>query len=425
MSLEDLTRLTLGDAARAIAAKRIKSRDLVDACLARIAARDPQIKAFVRLAADLRAQTARADAEPPRGPLHGVPVAVKDLIDTADMDTEYGSAIRRGFRPMRDAACVARLRGAGAIVIGKTATTEFAHVTPAATVNPLDPQRTPGGSSSGSAAAVADFMVPAALGTQTGGSVIRPAAFCGLFGFKSSVGRTDVAGVHELAGALDTVGWLARSAADLTLLGDVLLTPTRIGAPLAPRPRIAACRTPFDAAASPEAREAVASAASRLREAGAEVLERALPPSFGDLNLVHRRVCSVEAARALAPYEAENAELLSPALRDFIEEGRANAAGYAQAVAKAEARRKDVAALMRDVDAFLVLAAPGEAPIGLASTGDATFSLFWSLLQLPCATLPTARGLNGMPIGIQLIGRRDRDEELLAVSRWTARALGL
>jgi amidase len=425
MSLEDLTRLTVGDAAKAIADKRIKSRDIVEACLARIAARDPEIKAFVRLAADLRAQTARADAEPPRGPLHGVPVAVKDLIDTADMDTEYGSPIRRGFRPMRDANCVARLRAAGAIVIGKTATTEFAHTTPAATANPLDPQRTPGGSSSGSAAAVADFMVPAALGTQTGGSVIRPAAFCGLFGFKSSVGRTDVTGVHELVGSLDTVGWLTRSADDLALLGTVLLTPARAAAPLPPKLRIAQCRTPFDAAATQEARDAVSAAAARLREAGAEVLERALPPSFGDLNQVHRRLGSVEAARAFAPYEAENAELLSPALRGFIEEGRANAAGYAQSVAKAEARRKDLAALMRDIDAFLVIAAPGEAPVGLGSTGDATFSTFWSLLQVPCVTLPTSRGPSGMPIGVQLVGRRDRDEELLAVSCWTARALGL
>src|SRR5262249_51644367 len=162
--------------------------------------------------------------------------------------------------------------------------------------------------------------------------------------------------------------------------------------------RIALCRTPFDNVASQETRDAVASAGARLREAGAEVLERALPPSFGDLNQVHRRLCSVEAARAFAPYEAENAELLSAGLRTFIEEGRSNAANYAQAVAKAEARRKDLASLMRDIDAFLVPAAPGEAPLGLASTGDATFSVFWSLLQVPCVTLPTARGLNGMPI---------------------------
>jgi len=222
MSLDDLTRLTLGDAAKAIAAKRIKSRDIVEACLARIAARDPEIKAFVRLAADLRAQTARADAEPPRGPLHGVPVAVKDLIDTADMDTEYGSPIRRGFRPMRDANCVARLRAAGAIVIGKTATTEFAHTTPAATANPLDPQRTPGGSSSGSAAAVAAGMVPLALGSQTTGSTIRPASFCGVFGLKPTHGLIPRHGMFQLSRTLDHVGLFARSVEDIALLeGDV------------------------------------------------------------------------------------------------------------------------------------------------------------------------------------------------------------
>lgn len=415
--------LTAAAAAAAIAAHRLTARTLVESCVARINARDPSVKAFVRLAADLRAQTARADAEPARGPLHGVPIAVKDLIDTADMDTEYGSPARRNHRPLKDAACVAKLRAAGAIVIGKTATTEFAHVTPAATCNPHDLGRTPGGSSSGSAAAVADFMVPAALGTQTGGSVIRPASFCGVYGFKSSVGRTDAAGVHELGRSLDTVGWFARSAADLSLLGRVLLEAPRTPTPLAGRPRIAICRTPFDSAAAPEMRAAVEDAAMRLREAGAEVLERALPPSFGDLQQVHRRIISTEAARAFAGYEAATPDLLSAALRAYMAEGRANEAVYAQAQAKAAARRADLAPLMRDIDGFLVPAATGEAPEGLASTGDATFSLFWSLLAVPCATVPFAKGPSGMPLGIQFVGRRDRDEELLALTEWADAAL--
>lgn len=415
--------LTASAAAAAIAAHRLTARTVTEACLARINARDASVKAFVRLAADLRAQTARADAEPARGPLHGVPVAVKDLIDTADMDTEYGSPARRNHRPLKDAACVAKLRAAGAIIIGKTATTEFAHVTPAATCNPHDLGRTPGGSSSGSAAAVADFMVPAALGTQTGGSVIRPASYCGTYGFKSSVGRTDTAGVHELGRSLDTVGWFARSAADLILMGRVLLEAQRAPAPMAGRPRIAVCRTPFDTAASPEMRAAVEDAAARLRDAGAEILERALPPSFGDLQQVHRRIISTEAARAFAAYEAATPELLSAALRAYMAEGRANEAVYAQAQAKANARRADLAPLMRDIDGFLVPAATGEAPEGLASTGDATFSLFWSLLAVPCATIPFAKGPAGMPLGIQFVGRRDRDEELLALTEWADAAL--
>ena len=415
--------LGLAEAAAAIAARRLSARDLVEACLARIGARDPQVKAFVRLAADLSAQCARVDNEPPRGPLHGVPVAIKDLIDTADMDTEYGSPVRRNHRPATDAACVAKLRAAGAIIIGKTATTEFAHVTPTPTGNPHDLGRTPGGSSSGSAAAVADHMVPAALGTQTGGSVIRPASYCGICGFKSSVGRTDVRGVHELAGSLDTVGWFTRSTRDLALLGRVLLEAPRTPEPPAARPRIAVCRTPFDAAAAPEMRKAVDDAAERLRDQGAEILERALPPSFGDLNQVHRRIVSTEAARAFAAYEAAAPELLSPALRAFMAEGRANEALYAQAQAKATARRADLAPLMRDIDALLVPAATGEAPLGLASTGDATFSLFWSLLAVPCLTLPFAKGPAGLPLGIQLIGRRDRDEELLALGEWVAASL--
>jgi Asp-tRNA(Asn)/Glu-tRNA(Gln) amidotransferase A subunit family amidase len=409
--------LTLVQAAEAVRARRVSSRELMAACLARIAARDGEIKAFVRLAPDALAMAERADREPPRGPLHGVPIAIKDLIDTAGLGTECGTPVLAGRVPSRDADCVARLKAAGAIVIGKTATTELAHAHPAPTRNPLDPARTPGGSSSGSAAAVADFMAPAALGTQTGGSIVRPAAFCGLYGFKSSCGRTELGGVQELAGSLDTLGWLARSAEDLTLLGDVLLQPERKAAPLPLRPRIALARTPYDALASAET-HATLQAAARAIAPVAEVGEVALPAGFRDLNGLHRRLTSVEAAIAFAGYEERAPEMLSPVLKGFIAEGRANKAHYADLAAEVRAHRATLAAFMLDYDALLVPAAPGEAPIGLESTGDAAFSLSWSLLGVPCATLPFARGPAGLPIGIQLVGRAQRDEELLALVQW-------
>jgi Asp-tRNA(Asn)/Glu-tRNA(Gln) amidotransferase A subunit family amidase len=416
-------RLTAAAAARAIRAGRLSARELVEACLARIAARDGAVRAFVRLAPDAREAADRADAArragASAGPLGGVPVAVKDLIDTAGLATECGSRALAGRVPAHDAACVARLKAAGAIVLGKTATTEFAYSQPAATRNPLDPGRTPGGSSSGSAAAVADFMAPVALGTQTGGSVIRPASFCGLFGFKSSCGRTELAGVQELAGSLDTVGWFARGAEDLELLGRVLLQPPRAAAKHGRRPRIGWARTPYDGAASAAVHEALGLAASRLAR-HADVVRTALPASFAGLNALHRQVSSVESALAFDAHVRRAPEALSEALLAYVAEGRANAPAYAAAAAQARACRAELAGFARGFDALLVPAAPGEAPPGLASTGEATFSLFWSLLQVPCAALPLARGEQGLPVGVQLVGAVDRDEELLALVRWAA-----
>jgi amidase len=356
-------------------------------------------------------------------PLQGVPVGVKDIIDTADLGTEYGSPIFAGHVPKEDANCVARLKAAGAIVIGKTVTTEFAHVTPQATRNPRDPSRTPGGSSSGSAAAVADGMVPVALGTQTGGSVIRPASYCGIFGFKSSIGRTDTRGVHELASSLDTVGWFARNALDLSLLGQVLLRDGKPWPLLPARPRLACAVSPCDAAASAVALRARDDACAQLAATGAEVVSIELPAVFGTLNAIHRRIVSTEASRAFAPYAEQHQDKLSPALSAFIAEGRGNEAGYEKARAIAKEARRTLALLMKDVDALVMPAATGEAPPGLDSTGDATFSLFWSLLGPPCATIPAAVGETGLPIGVQFIGRTGQDEALLALVEWAAARL--
>ncbi len=352
-----------------------------------------------------------------------MPVAIKDIIETGGLGTEYGSPIHRGHMPVVDADCVARLKAAGAIVIGKTVTTEFAHVTPQATRNPRDTSRTPGGSSSGSAAAVADDMAPLALGTQTGGSVIRPASYCGTFGFKSSIGRTSTKGVHELARSFDTVGWFARSAADLALLGRVLLTAPASSAELRERPRLACLTTPYDTLAAPAALAARDDAAIRLAAAGAEVRALALPSSFGALSAIHRRIVSVEASRAFARYATGHPDKLSPALTEFIALGRRNESGFAEAQDIAEAARIEFDTLMDGLDGVILPAATGEAPEGLTSTGDATFSLFLSLLGPPCLTLPVGKGAAGLPIGVQLVGRRGADEGLLALGEWAGARL--
>jgi Asp-tRNA(Asn)/Glu-tRNA(Gln) amidotransferase A subunit family amidase len=377
--------LTLGaiEATAAIRDRRLRSTEVVDACLTRILARDQEIHAFARLAPDARERAQLADLAPLPLPLQGVPVAIKDIIDTADLGTEYGSPIFAGHVPKQDANCVMRLKAAGAIVIGKTVTTEFAHVTPQATRNPRDLSRTPGGSSSGSAAAVADGMVPVALGTHT-------------------------------------VGWFARNALDLSLLGRVLLRDGKRWPPAPDRPRLARAVTPYDSVASAAALRARDEACAELATEGAEVTTIELPKKFGQLNAVHRRVVSVEASRAFARYAKQHPDKLSPALSTFIAEGRKNEAGYEEARAIATEMRHELTVLMQDVDALVLPAATGEAPEGLGSTGDATFSLFLSLLGPPCATIPAAKGENGLPIGVQLVSKFNQDEALLALVEWAA-----
>ena len=416
----EVIRLSACEAAAAISDGDLTSSTLVDACLARIAARDGDIKAFARLAADARERAGSTDRGAFRGVLHGVPVAITDVIDTAGLGTEYGSPIFAGHVPAVDANCVQRLKASGAIILGKTVTTEFANTMAQATRNPRDPTRTPGGSSGGSAAAVADFMVPVALGTQTGGSVILSASYCGLFGFKSSISRTDLRGVHELAGSLDTIGWLARDARDLSLLARVLLVLARPWPRVPKLPRLGRAITPFDHVAEPNALRARDTTCDRLEQAGAAIVSLELPASFDALDTVYHRIVSVEASRAFARYAAEHSEKLSPALTELIAQGRANEACYAEARHLAATARHALARLMEDVDALVLPAATGEAPIGLANSGDGTFNRFLSLLGLPSATFPAVTGSAGLPIGVQLAGRFGADEELLALVEWAA-----
>ncbi|MDE0146752.1 MAG: amidase [Rhodospirillaceae bacterium] len=412
--------LTAAAAADAIAAGNLTSEALVRACLDRIAEREATVQAWAWLDPDAAiAEARRRDAEPPRGPLHGVPVGIKDMIDTGDMPTEYNSPLYPGHRPARDAACVSILRSAGLVVLGKVATVEFASLgRTAPTRNPLDPGHTPGGSSSGSGAAVGAGMAPLALGTQTGGSVIRPASFCGVFGMKPSYGLIGTEGIKVYAQSLDTIGYMARSAEDLTRLSLVLGVVEEMPEPAAlPALRIGVCRTPHRAEAAPETREAIDRAANRLAEAGAAIEAVADPPAFDGLTEAQDRIMHWEGRGAYrAEYLAQPA-LLHPAFRDEVENAKGRTIPQInEAYDRMAVARIEFAAAFAGYDAWLTPAVIGEAPAGLESTGEALFNRMWTALHGPCITIPAHRGPNGLPVGVQIVSPRLSDAGLLAVA---------
>jgi Asp-tRNA(Asn)/Glu-tRNA(Gln) amidotransferase A subunit family amidase len=415
------------EAARSIAAGRLTSESLVAACLERIAAREPEVRAWACVDRELALKQARAlDRASPRSPLHGVPVGIKDVIDTADLPTEYNSPIYRGYRPRCDAACVALLRRAGCVILGKAVTTEFANNHPGATRNPRKLTHTPGGSSSGSAAAVADFMVPLALGTQTGGSTIRPAAYCGVVGCKPSFGSINRAGLKFVSESLDTIGLIARSAEDIALLLHVLSGRAipDLQAVAGRKPRIGLFRTPRWGEADAATQALVESAAARLANAGAKVSEFEAPPGYAQLFDDQNRIMCYEEARGFAWEHANHADQLSDSLRARIEEGWAvSREAYDAARLHARDCRRQLAERMRDYDYLLTPSAPGEAPATLAKTGNSVFNRVWTLLGVPCVTLPSGTGPNGLPLGVQLVGAFDGDSELLGWSHWAAAAL--
>jgi Asp-tRNA(Asn)/Glu-tRNA(Gln) amidotransferase A subunit family amidase len=416
-----LTGLSASGAATAIARGEFDSETLVRACLDRIAARDDEVGAWQVLAPEAALRQARArDRSAPRGPLHGVPVAVKDLIDTADLPTGYGSPIHAGHRPTADAECVARLRRAGAVVLGKTVTTEFAAFAPGRTVNPLDPRRTPGGSSSGSAAAVADGMVSVALGTQTAGSVVRPASFCGVFGLKPTYGAVLTAGVKPLSGSLDTVGWFARTPEDLELLRRVLADgPHAAAEAVRPRPRVGFVRTPQWSAAEVSTRERIEQGVERLAGA-AHVEERALPAHFDDLVHAQTTIMEREAVAALdAEWRGHWADL-SDELAALLERGRAvSDVEYERALLLADECRAHLAGVLAGLDFVLKPSAVGEAPLGRA-TGDPVFCRTWTLLGVPTVSVPGLTGPSGMPLGVQVVTGRGADGQAIAAAAWAA-----
>jgi len=419
--------LSARDAAREIAAGRLSAVALVEACFERIAAREPVVGAWHHLDREAALAAARrCDASAPSGPLHGIPIAVKDLIDTVDMPTGYGSAIYQGHQPAADAACVALARAAGAIVLGKTVTTEFACFTAGKTANPHSPAHTPGGSSSGSAAAVAAGMVPLALGTQTAGSVIRPASYCGVVGFKPSFGVIPRAGVKPLADSLDTIGTMARNVADAAFFAGILGGRPglrEVAMPAAP-PRFGLYRTPMWEEREPSTAAALDHARAALERAGARIAEIAIPSEHRGLTAAQETVMGFELVRGLAHERLQHSGELSPRLGQLLDAGmKVGADVYDAACTETAAARAHLDRFFGPCAAVLAPAAPGEAPAGLSYTGNPVFSRMWTLLGVPCVTLPAIWGASGLPTGIQLIGRPGRDAQLMAAALFAERAL--
>jgi Asp-tRNA(Asn)/Glu-tRNA(Gln) amidotransferase A subunit family amidase len=419
--------LTVREAARQIAERRLIAEALTAAYLDRIAARETMVGAWEYLDREQALATARRrDAEPSRGPLHGIPIAVKDLIDTVDMPTAYGSPIYRGHRPAADASCVALAKAAGAVVLGKTVTTEFAAFTPGKTANPRNPAHTPGGSSSGSAAAVADGMAPLAFGTQTAGSVIRPAAYCGCIGYKPSFGLINRAGVKPLADSLDTIGLFASTVEDAAFFVGVLSERPKLRHLAMPSqtPRFGLYRTPMWDEAEPATAAALDAAREALERAGAAVAELAIAPEHHGLAEMQNTIMRFEAVRAFAYERILHSAQLSPRFAQMLDAGMAiGAEEYDRALARAAAARARLDGFFGSCDAVLVPAAPGEAPVGLGNTGDPIFNRMWTLLGVPCVTLPACWSGNGLPTGVQLVGRKSDDARLMASAAFLERAL--
>lgn len=424
-----------------IARGAFKAVEIAQACLERIAEREPAVQAFEHLDIDYVMKQAEA-ADRYRatgrttGPLHGVPVGVKDIIDTRDLPTENGTVFDKGRRPVNDAAVVVRLREAGAIILGKTVTTELAAFTPGKTRNPHDTSRTPGGSSSGSAAAVAAYMTPLAIGTQTNGSVIRPASFCGVVGFKPTRGSISRRGILPQSSTLDQVGTFSRTIEDAALFVEALCgyddRDSAMSATARPdlfaiatakppvRPTLAFVRTPVWGRASEEVREGFGELIAAM---SGNIDEIELPEPFSQAHAWHRAINMAELAKSYAHYYDRDATLLSESMRGMVEEGReVPAVDYLAALDGIAVLNAGLERLFDRYDAILTPAAPGEAPVGMA-TGDPAFSTIWTYCGVPALTLPLLTGPNGMPVGVQLVGRRFHDGRLLRTARWLEAAL--
>jgi Asp-tRNA(Asn)/Glu-tRNA(Gln) amidotransferase A subunit family amidase len=431
------------EAAAAIRGGTVTSEELVGACLDHIKALEENLGAWTFLdpghalsqarAADRAQQTGGA-----LGLLHGIPVGVKDIFDTSDMPTEDGTALHAGRQPLEDAAAVVRLREAGAIILGKTVTTELAVYSPGKTRNPHDPERTPGGSSSGSAAAVAAGMVPIAIGTQTNGSVIRPAAFCGVYGYKPTFGLISRHRVLQQSRPLDQIGVFARTIEDAALIVEAMAgfddrdPDTRLRAKPAlvaaaseeppVQPHLAFVKTPMWEQADNDTREAFAELVEHL---GDKVGETALPDMFNDAVEVHRSIMEADLARSFEREYEGGRDKLSAILKEMIERGRkVLAVDYNNAVGRIPLFNRALDKLFEWNDAIITPATIGEAPVGLASTGNPIFCTIWTLCGMPAITLPILQGSHGMPMGVQLVGRRGDDARLLRTARWLVNLVG-
>lgn len=425
--MTDLHRLSATDAAALIATDKLSSEALVGACIERIRAREAEVQAWAHFDADAALAAARkADRRPPRSRLHGIPVGVKDVIDTADMPTQYGSPIYNGHRPSCDAACVAQVRELGGVILGKTVTTEFATRHANKTRNPRNLRHTPGGSSSGSAAAVADDMVPLAFGTQTTSSIVRPAAFCGVVGYKPTFNLVNRAGLKFLSESLDTIGVLARTVPDAAMLVETLsgAPPARFDELRTLRPRIGFCRTPWWDKADAGTRAALQDALPRLSRAGATVEDTELDGEFAQLVEAQTRMSSYEFYRALSYERTRFPQLISASLTERIRGGeQVTRAQYEESHAIAARCRARLADVYRVHDVLIAPTTIGEALPGLESTGDPLFGIAWTIMYGPAVTIPVFTGPSELPLGAQVTGPRDGDAKTLVTAEWIRRAL--
>jgi Asp-tRNA(Asn)/Glu-tRNA(Gln) amidotransferase A subunit family amidase len=428
--------LTAGEAASRIRDGELTSQELVQSCLDRIEAVEDSIGAWTHLDREYALAQAKAAQDQRQaggslGPLHGVPVGVKDILDTADMPTENGTVLHRGRMPEEDSAVVERLRAAGAVILGKTVSTELALYSPGKTKNPHDPSRTPGGSSSGSAAAVSSFMVPVAVGTQTNGSVIRPAAYCGVFGFKPSHGLISRHGILKQSPPLDTVGVMGRTLEDTALLADVLIGHdardlhshprahpqiSRIMAEEPPvEPRLVFIRTPVWG----QAEESTKDAFRELCEHLGDIHIMELPPIFEGAHEDHRRIMEADLALSFAKEYRDGKNQLSDVLCEMIERGQqVLATDYNAAVARISEYQAEISEITHVFDAILTPATAGEAPVGLDATGSPAFCTIWTLAGVPALTLPILQGPSGMPLGAQIVSAKGDDGRLFRTARW-------
>lgn len=445
MIIPPLTLFSLGlrEAATAIRNRVLSSEDLTRALLERIQAHDERVMAFqwIDFARALeRASQAdeRQKSGAPLGALHGIGIGIKDIVKTQGIPTTMGSTIYDGFVPEHSATVVRCLEAAGAFVLGKTVTSEFAYYTPGKTRNPWNPAHTPGGSSSGSAAAVAMGFVSAAIGTQTNGSVIRPAAYCGVVGYKPTAGLIPLDGIHPFSPSLDQVGVFTRSVPDAAFLASLLENngpdpaAGRIHAvipgdirPMTCPPRLAAVRSPVWHKADPDARDHFLAVLERLRAAGASVEEKALPQAFEHAHAVHGNIMVAEGAKGFSELQRRHRQHLSQRLNALIDEGL----GIAQAILDRDLVQKNQ--LAADMDGFLIgfdavitPPATGQAPEDLTQTGDPSFCTIWSLCGVPAITIPAGQGSLGLPLGLQLVSQRSADGRLLAIAQWCEEKLG-
>ncbi len=444
MTAKQLHRMGIREAAQAIHMGDLRSEELIHALLERIASLEDTVQAFqwidpARALELARRADRRLRSGETVGPLHGIPIGIKDIIETEGIPTGMGSPIFDGYVPARPAVLVQRAEAAGAFVLGKTVTTEFAYFHPGKTRNPWNPNHTPGGSSSGSAAAVAMGFLPGAVGTQTNGSMIRPAAFCGVVGYKPTSGLIPLAGVHLFSPSLDQVGVFARSVPDAALLAAALtgkgddgavtgtgtgMIPADVAALVRP-PRLAAVRSPVWHLAEPQTQKHFLEMVDRLRAAGAEVLEQELPPAFEEAHAVHRVIMYGEGSRGFAELQRRDRKRLSLRLNALIDEGVVIPdSDLTRSLERKAQFAGELDAFMDAFDAVITPPALGEAPADLTQTGDPAFCTIWSLCAVPAVTIPAGRGPAGLPLGLQIVGPRFADAHVLSVARWCDERIG-